>query len=74
LANSGDALPPWGVPSSVRVRFPFLQHAGIQPFLDEPHDASVRNPVLDELHQPFVGKPIEGHHDTLPTSRTYLSR
>jgi hypothetical protein len=30
--------------------------------------------VLDELHQPFVGKPIEGHHDTLPTSRTYLSR
>ncbi len=38
---------------------PILQHAGVQPFLDEPHDASVRNPMLDELHQPFVGKTIE---------------
>src|SRR5437899_4093406 len=38
---------------------PILQHAGVQPFLDEPHDASVRNPMLDELHQPFVGKRIE---------------
>ena len=36
------------------VRLPVLQHAGVQPFLDEPHDAPVRNPVLDELHQPFV--------------------
>ena len=35
--------------------FPILQHAGIQPFLDEPHNASVRNSMLDELHQPFVG-------------------
>ena len=39
--------------------FPVLQHAGVQPFLDEPHDAPVRNPVLDELHQPFVRKRIE---------------
>src|SRR6266581_4544286 len=39
--------------------FPILQHAGVQPFLDEPHDASVRHPMLDELHQPFVGKTIE---------------
>src|SRR5579864_2254259 len=38
---------------------PILQHAGVQPFLDEPHDASVRNPMLDELHQSFVGKTIE---------------
>src|SRR5258707_1109786 len=38
---------------------PILQHAGLQPFLDEPHDASVRNPMLNELHQPFVGKPVE---------------
>ena len=36
--------------------FPILQHAGVQPFLDQPHDAPVRNPVLDELHQPFVAK------------------
>src|SRR5215469_8195169 len=33
---------------------PILQHAGIQPFLDEPHNASVRNSMLDELHQPSV--------------------
>src|ERR1019366_7495759 len=39
--------------------FPILQHAGPQPFLDEPHDASVCNPMLDKLHQPFVRNPIE---------------
>src|SRR5215471_423191 len=39
--------------------FPILQHAGVQPFLGEPHDAPVRNPVLDELDEPFVGNPIE---------------
>src|SRR5882762_1490361 len=42
---------------------PILQHAGIQPFLDEPHDAPVCNPVFDELHKPFVGKPIEKAFD-----------
>src|SRR5882672_1033126 len=36
-----------------------LQHASIQPFLDEPHNASVRNSMLDELHQPFVGNFVE---------------
>src|SRR5882762_2480506 len=39
--------------------FPILQHAGVEPFLDQSHDAPICNPVLDELHQPFVGKPIE---------------
>src|SRR5436305_1229268 len=43
-------LAPTGMTSSL---------AALQPFLDEPHDASVRNPMLDELHQPFVGKTIE---------------
>src|SRR6202795_449529 len=38
---------------------PILQHARVEPFLDQPHDAPVRNPVLDELHQPFVRKRIE---------------
>jgi hypothetical protein len=51
--------------------FPILQHAGPQPFLDEPHDAPICNPVLDELHQPFVGNPIEGLYDTLPIIRTF---
>src|SRR6516164_4748353 len=39
--------------------FPILQHAGLQPFLDQPHDAPIGHPMLDELDQPFVGKPIE---------------
>ncbi len=39
--------------------FPILQHACVEPFLDQSHDAPVRHPVLDELHQPFVRKRIE---------------
>ena len=38
---------------------PILQHARVEPFLDQSHDAPVRNPVLDELHQPFARKHIE---------------
>jgi hypothetical protein len=45
---------------------PVLQHAGVQPFLDEPHHAPVRNPVLEELHQPAVVDGIKGMVDTLP--------
>ena len=52
--------------------FPILQHAGFQPFLDEPHDAPICNLMLDELHKPFVRKSIEGLYDTLPISRTFL--
>src|SRR6267143_707897 len=43
--------------------FPILQHAGAQPFLNEPHDAPICNPMLDELHKPFVGKSIEKAFD-----------
>src|SRR6266700_3193965 len=39
--------------------FPILQHAGVEPFLDQSHDAPICYPVLEEFHQPFVGKPIE---------------
>src|ERR1700688_4095037 len=38
---------------------PILQHARVQPLLDEPHDASVRDAVFDELHQPLVQNRIE---------------
>ena len=34
--------------------FPVLQHACVQPLLDVAQDALVRDPVLDEFHQPFV--------------------
>ena len=39
------------------VRRPFLQHAGVQPFLDEPHDTSVRNEMLDKVD----GRAMGGH-------------
>src|SRR5437773_1349312 len=42
---------------------PLLQHAGVQPLLDEPHDAPVRHAVLDELHQPPVVEGVEGPMD-----------
>src|SRR6266478_839013 len=54
--------------------FPILQHAGLQPFLDEPHDAPIRHPVLDELHQPFVGNPIEEAFDVQIQHPVHFSR
>src|SRR5437879_7281420 len=54
--------------------FPILQHAGLQPFLDEPHDAPVCYPVLDELHQPFVGNSIEKAFDVQIEHPVHLSR
>ena len=38
---------------------PVLQHAGVEPFLDQPHDAPVRHTVLDESHQPSVVESVE---------------
>jgi hypothetical protein len=52
---------------------PFLQHARVQPFLDEPHDAPVRHAMLDEPHKPLVLQRVEGTYDTLPISRTCQS-
>src|SRR5260370_30161476 len=39
--------------------FPFFRHPRFQPFLDQPEDAPVRDPMLDELFQPFVRYVIE---------------
>jgi len=61
-------------PRLTTCSFPVLQHARVQPFLDEPHDAPVRYPVLDELHQPFVGNGIERRLDTLPTTTSTAIR
>ncbi len=51
---------------------PILQHAGVQPslrgsgqVLDKPHDAPVRDAVLDELHQPSVPSPLRARVDGL---------
>jgi hypothetical protein len=61
-----------GRPFPHSYSFSILQHAGVQPFLDQPHDALICNPMLDKLDQPFVGQPIEGLYDTLPISKTFL--
>jgi hypothetical protein len=52
---------------------PILQHARVQPFLDEPHHAPVRNPVLEELNQPSVADGRKGSRDTLPIIGTSQS-
>src|ERR1039458_9305712 len=54
--------------------FPLLQHAGLQPFLDEPHDAPVCDPVLDKLHKPFVRKTIEKAFDVQIKHPVHFSR
>src|SRR6266404_77063 len=43
--------------------FPIFQHAGVEPFLNQPHDAPICYPVFDEFHKPFVGQPIEKAFD-----------
>ena len=52
-------LPPWTVPISVCVLLPSSQHAGLEPFLDQSHDAPVRDAVLEKLHQPPVIESVE---------------
>ncbi len=54
--------------------FPILQHAGVQPFLDEPHDAPVCNPMLDELHKPFVREAIKKAFDVQVEHPVHFSR
>src|SRR5271154_28597 len=36
-----------------------LQHTGVEPFLDQPHDALIRHTMLDELHEPRVLQRVE---------------
>src|SRR5437660_2122898 len=63
-----------GCPFLRPYSFPILQHAGFQPFLDEPHDAPICNPMLDELHKPFVRKSIEKAFDVQIEHPVHFSR
>src|SRR6202158_4988015 len=63
-----------GRPFLLPYSFPILQHAGLQPFLDEPHDAPICDPVLDELHQPFVRNSIEKAFDVQIEHPVHFSR
>src|SRR5205085_4178978 len=68
------STPALGRPFFHSYSFPILQHAGVQPFLDQPHDAPIANPMLDELDQPFVGKPIEKAFNVKIEHPVHLSR
>src|SRR5438445_2840365 len=50
-----------------------LPHAGVQPFLDESHDAPVRYAVLDELHQPPMVEGVETPTDTHDSGPAWLA-
>src|SRR5438552_7404395 len=52
----------------------FFQHACVQPFTDEPHDALVSYAVLDELNQPFMVQTIEERADVSIQHPVHLSR
>jgi len=38
---------------------PLLQHAGLEPFADQTHDAQISDAMLDELHEPSVVNRVE---------------
>src|SRR5262245_145602 len=42
---------------------PVRQHASVEPLLDQPHDAPVRNPMLEEFHQPPMVDGLEESTD-----------
>src|ERR1700730_15866609 len=52
----------------------FFQHARVQPFTNEPHDALVSYSVLDELHQPFMVQTIEERADVAVQHPFHLPR
>jgi len=61
FAKSGDALPPCGIPSSTRIRFPSSSTPAFSHFWMSRTTRRSANPVLDELHQPAV---VDGVKET----------
>ena len=49
-----------------------FKHACIEPLLNVSQDVLVRNPVLNEFHQPFVGDGIKRYINLIPLSTTRL--
>ena len=47
---------------------PVLQHARLQPFVDQADDARITDPMLDKADQPALADFVEGSVDTLPIS------
>src|SRR5260370_24442427 len=68
------STPALGRPFFHSYPFPILQHAGVQPFLYQPHDALIGHPMLDALDKPFVGKPIEKTFNVKIAHPFHLSR
>src|SRR5919108_2342840 len=59
VSQQRRSTPALGRPFFHSYSFPILQHAGVQPLLNESHDAPICNPMLDKLDQPFVRKSVE---------------
>jgi len=52
---------------------PVLQHARLEPFLDQANDAWIGNPMLDETDQPTLADFVERLLDRLPTTALIIS-
>src|SRR5215469_693877 len=74
VGQQGRGTSPLGRPFLHAYSLPILQHASVQPFLDEPHDAPICHPMLDEHDQPFVGDPIEVTFNVEVEHPVHLSR
>jgi hypothetical protein len=63
-----------GRPLLTRRHQPVFQDTGLEPFLDQPEDAPVADPVFQEADQPVVADRVEGNSDRLPTTEMFRSR
>jgi site-specific DNA recombinase len=73
LRTGSGAAPLWRPLLDSQV-LSLLQHARVQPFLNETHDPPVRDAVLDELHQPAVVDGVEKRTDVQVEHPVHLSR
>jgi hypothetical protein len=67
LARSGEITDPWPVPLTG------LEHARLQPFLDQADDARITDPMFNETDHPFLVNHVERSHDRLPITKTFRS-
>ena len=51
----------------------FLRYSCVEPFLDQPQDASIGHPMLDELHNPLVVHVVEETTNLHPESTSPAS-
>lgn len=57
-----------------RRPFAILRHSGLEPFLQQPKHAAIRDPVLQKRHQPFVADGVEEAPNVRIDDPVHLSR